>query len=155
MCSVIALLVVVEMDAALELVGAGPAAGALVLPLEDRPSALHAADRRITRVVQRVVRYLVDGDIGLDSFRIPVDDRMDLPDAELVGALDLLRVLARQALLAADAADPRVVRLERPLERLHLADVAAPIGVPLPEVRALLNVLLGDRDDLRLDQMKS
>src|SRR2546430_4658148 len=153
MCSVIALLVVVEMDAALELVGAGPAAGALVLALEDRPSALHAADRRIARVVQRVVRYLVDGDIGLDSFRIPVDDRMDLPDPELVRALDLPRVLPGQALLAPDAADPRVVRLQSLLERLDLADVAAAIGVPLPEVRGLPDMLLGDREDLRLDQL--
>ena len=41
---------------------------------------------------------------------------------------------------------------ERLDERLDLADVAAAVGIGLPEVRALPLVLLGDRDDLRPDQ---
>ena len=48
--------------------------------------------------------------------------------------------------------DPGVVRLERRDQRLDLADVAAAVGVALPEVRALALVLLGDGDHLGPDQ---
>ena len=50
--------------------------------------------------------------------------------------------------------DPGVVRLERLDERLDLADVAAAVGVALPEVRPLGAVLLGDRGDRGLDQLQ-
>src|SRR5918996_546951 len=57
----------VAVDAALELVRAGPAAGALVLTLRDGAGARNAADRRIPGVVERVVRDLVDVDVGLHA----------------------------------------------------------------------------------------
>src|ERR671919_505177 len=66
------------------------------------------------------------------SFPLP-DERLDLPDAVALGPLDLLRVRARRALLAADAGDPGVVPRQRALERLDLADVAAAVGIGLPE----------------------
>src|SRR6266508_2588336 len=71
----------VDVDAALELVRAGPASRALVLAAGDRARARNAADRRIALVVKRVVRNLVDVDIGLHALRVPVDDRLHLPDA--------------------------------------------------------------------------
>ena len=111
-------------------------------------------DGRVAPVVQRVVRDLVDGDVRLDALGVPVDERVDLPDVVALAPLDLLGVLAGQALLAADPGDPGVVGLERALERLDLADVAAAVGVALPQVRPLLAVLLGDRDDLRPDQLR-
>src|SRR5919199_4264031 len=108
----------VDVDAALKLLRAGPAARALVLAGADRPCAGDAADRRVAAVVQRVVRDLVDVDVGVDALGLPVDERLDLPDAVALRPLDLLRVRARRALLAADAGDPRVEVGERALERL-------------------------------------
>src|SRR6266540_1402670 len=137
-----------------DLVRARPAARALVLALEHRARARYAADRRIADVVQRVVRNLVDDDVRLDPLRIPVDERLDLPDAVALRPLDAPRVLSRQRLLAADPGDPGAVRLERALERLDLPDVAAAVRIALPEVRPLLRVLLGDRDHVRTDQLE-
>src|SRR6266540_6228361 len=78
--SVIPLLVVVELlgrgvldqrgvfvDAALELVGVGPATGALFLARRRRTRAGDAPDRPVARLVQRVVRNLVDRDVGPDA----------------------------------------------------------------------------------------
>src|SRR5712691_10807540 len=124
MCSVIRLLHewCVAMDAALELVRVSPASCPFVLVLPDGTRARDAADRRKARVVQRVVRNLVHVDVRLDALRVPVHDGVDLPDAVAVRPLDALRVGTCQGLLAANAGDPRVVRLERALERLDLAD---------------------------------
>src|SRR5438132_1744960 len=123
----------VDVDAALELVRARPASRALVLAAGDGPRARNAADRGIALVVQRVVWDLVDVDVRLHALRVPIDDRLHLPHAVALGPLDLLRVGARHRLLATDARDPRVVGGERALERLDLADVAAAVGVCLPE----------------------
>src|SRR5437868_5083753 len=139
---------------ALDLVRVGPASRALVLVAAHRPRARDAADGRVARVVQRVVRDLVDVDVRVHALRVPVDERLDLPDVVALAELDALRVLAREALLAADAGDPRVEILQRALERLHLAHVAAAVGVRLPQVRPLLLVLLGDGDDLRPDEVE-
>src|SRR4051794_19254012 len=150
MCSVIALLHEsrIAMDAALELVRAGPAARSLVLALDDGTGARDAADGRIARVVQRVVGNLVDLDVRLDAFGVPVDYGLNLPDAVALRPFDPLRVGACQRLLAADAGDPRVVGSQRPLERLDLANVATAVGVLLPEVRPFLDGLLRDGDHL-------
>src|SRR6476620_6720763 len=125
----------IAMDAAFELVRPGPPSGTLVLAGKNRARAGDAADRRIARVVQRVVGNFVDVDVRLDALRVPVHDGLDLPDPVALGPLDALRVGPCQSLLAADAGDPRVVRRERTLERLDLADVTAAVRVGLPQVR--------------------
>src|SRR6478672_1842809 len=114
----------IAVDAAFELVRAGPAARAFVLADEDGARAGNAADGRIARVVQRVVRNLVHVDVRLDALGVPVHDGLDLPDAVPLRPLDALCVGPRQRLLAANAGDPGVVGRERALERLDLADVA-------------------------------
>src|SRR5512133_3469063 len=119
----------IDMDAAFELVRPGPPSGTFVLAYEDGARAGNAADRRIARVVQRVVRNLVHVDVRLDALRVPVHDGLDLPDAVALRPLDALCICTRQRLLAADAGNPGVVRRERALERLDLADVTAAIGV--------------------------
>src|SRR6266404_2483281 len=139
---------------ALDLVRVGPAPRALVLLTAHRPRTRDAPDGRVARVVERVVRDLVHEDVRVDALRVPVDERLDLPHVVALAELDALRVLAREALLAADAGDPRVVVLQRALERLHLAHVAAAVGVRLPQVRTLLLVLLGDGDDVGPDQLE-
>src|SRR5919108_3962125 len=115
MCSVTALLDqrCVDVDAALELAAPGPPAGALVLAHADRPRARDATDRRVTGIVQRVVRNLVHVDVRLDALGVPVDERLHLPDAVALRPLDLLRARARRRLLAANARDPRVEAGER------------------------------------------
>src|ERR1700730_13793347 len=125
----------VAMDPALELVRPRPPSGAFVLADEDGTRAGHAADRRIARVVQRVVRNLVYVDVRLDALRVPVHHGLDLPHPVTVRPLDALCICAGQCLLPPDAGDPGVVRRERALERLDLADVAAAVGLALPQVR--------------------
>src|SRR5919201_1676398 len=98
----------VHVDPAFELPRAGPAAGALVLARPDRTRARDAADRGVAAVVQRVVRNLVYVDVGVDPFRVPVDEGLDLPNAVPLRPLDPLRVRTRRALLAADPGDPGV-----------------------------------------------
>src|SRR3954462_11354651 len=100
MCSVIRLLDqwCVDVDAALELVRAGPASRALVLAGHDGTRARDTTDGRVALVVQRVVGNLVDVDVRLHALRVPVDDGLDLPDAVALGPLDLLRVRTRERL---------------------------------------------------------
>src|SRR2546421_11062007 len=123
----------VDVNAAFELLGAGPPARSLALPRLHGPRARDAPDRRVPGVVQRVVRDLVDVDVRLHALRVPVDERLDLPDAVPLAPLDAARAGPRGRLLAADAGDPGVVAAERPLERLDLPDVAALVRPRLPE----------------------
>src|SRR5213080_4411872 len=143
------------MDAALELVGAGPAACALLLVGCGRAGAGDAADRPVAGLVQRVVRDLVDLDVGPDALLVPVGERVELPDVVAVRPLQLRGPDAARRLVAADPGDPGVVRLERLEQRLDLADVAAAVGVGLPEVRALALVLLGYGEYVRLQQLEA
>src|SRR5919109_2718695 len=123
----------VDVDPALELPRARPATGALVLARRHRPRARDAPDRRVAGVVEWVVRDLVDVDVGLHALRVPVDERLHLPDAVALAPLDPPRAGSRRRLLPADAGDPRVVARERPLERLDLADVAAAVRIGFPQ----------------------
>src|SRR6266540_1258227 len=145
---------VLQMNPTLKFVGIRPPTGPFLLVGPRRARAGDAADRAIARVVQRVVRDVVRLDVAPDLLLAPVRERLDLPDAVPIGALDLPRVSTRRRLVPADTGDPGVVGLERLDERLDLADVAAAVGVPFPEVRALLFVLLGDGDDLGPDQLE-
>src|SRR5213595_2081097 len=98
------------MDAALELVGAGPAACALLLVGCGRAGAGDAADRPVAGLVQRVVRDLVDLDVGPDALLVPVGERVELPDAVAVRPLQLRRRRAARRLVSADAGDPALIR---------------------------------------------
>src|SRR6266571_3078039 len=100
------------MDPALELVGAGPAAGALLFLRARRARAGNAADRAEADVVQGVVGNLVDGDVGPDSLLVPVGERVQLPDAVALRPLHLRRRRAARRLVAANPGDPGVVGLE-------------------------------------------
>src|SRR6478735_12797624 len=142
------LLFVFDVNAALELVRAGPAAGALLLVGRSRAGARDAADRAVPGFVQRVERNLVDLDVGPDALLVPVGERVELPDPVALRPLQLRGRGAARGLVAADAGDPGVVRAERFEQRLDLADMAAAIRVGFPEVRALALVLLGDGDHL-------
>ena len=75
--------------AALELVGAGPAACALLLFRSRRTGAGDAPDRPVAGLVQRVVGNLVHLDVGPDALLVPVGERVQLPHAIALGPLDL------------------------------------------------------------------
>src|SRR5205814_79706 len=137
-----------DVDTAFQFVGAGPAAGTLLLLGRGRPGTGDAADRAIAGLVWRVVRNLVDLDVGPDALLVPVGERMELPDAVPLRPLQLRRRGAARGLVAADPRDPGVVRPKRLEQGLDLADVAAAVGIGLPEIRPLVLVLLGDRDHL-------
>src|SRR5919202_3757733 len=115
----------IRVDAALELVRAGPAACALFLVGRRRPGAGNAADRAVARLVQRVVRDLVHLDVGPDALLVPVRERVELPDVVALRPLQLRRAGAAWRLVAPDAGDPAVVGAQRLEERLDLADLAA------------------------------
>src|SRR2546423_3453865 len=121
-----------DVNATFELVRAGPAAGALLLVGRGRPGAGNAADRAIARLVQRVVRNLVDLDVGPDALLVPVGERVDLPDAVAVRPLQLRRRRAARRLVSADAGDPALIRFECLQQWLDLADVAAAVRVAFP-----------------------
>src|SRR6266498_1361337 len=97
------------MKAALELVGAGPAACALLLVRGRRPGAGDASDRAVAGLVQRVVGNLVDPDVGPDPLLVPVGERVQLPDAVALRPLHLRRGRAARGLVAPDPRDPGVV----------------------------------------------
>src|SRR3954462_13212567 len=101
------------MNAAFELVGAGPAACALLLVGGGGPGAGNAADRPVARLVQRVVGDLVHGDVRPDALLVPVGEGVHLPDAVPLRPLQLRRARAARRLVATDAGDPGAVRLER------------------------------------------
>ena len=111
---------VLQMNSTFKFVGIGPPTRPFLLVGPRRTRARDAADRAIARVVQRVERDLVRLDVAPDLLLAPVRERLDLPDAVTIGALDLAGVGARRRLVAADAGDPGVVGLERLDERLDL-----------------------------------
>src|SRR5438045_5823867 len=113
------------MDAALELVGAGPPARALFLVGTDRPRARDAADRPVAGVMQRVVRDLIDLNVGPNSLFVPVCQRMELPDTVALRPFQLRSPAPARRLIAPDARDPGVVGLEDAQQRLDLPDLTA------------------------------
>src|SRR6266487_1526369 len=102
-----------DVNATFELVRAGPAAGALLFVGRGRPGAGNASDRAVAGLVQRVVRNLVDLDVGPDGLLVPVGERMELPDAVALRPLQLRRRRPAGRLVAPDPGDPGVVWVER------------------------------------------
>jgi hypothetical protein len=67
----------------------------------------------------------------------PPDERVDLDEAELAVALDDAGPGALGGLVAPDRGDPRVERRERGAQGLHLAQLAAAVGIAFPQARAM------------------
>src|SRR5215211_2786260 len=122
------------MKSTFELVRPCPATGTLFLVRSRRPRARYAADRAVARVVEGVVRNVVRHDVVPDVCLAPVCERLDFPDPVPLRAFELSRQRTRRRLVAPDACDPGIVRLQRLDERFNLADVTAAIGVSLPEI---------------------
>src|SRR6185437_2376644 len=121
-----------EMNAALDLAGAGPAPRAGVFSGAHRARAGRAADGRIAARLQRMARQVVRGEIGVDPRRVPAGKRIDL-DAPVLRLLDQREFAARRGLVALAAGDPGIEAVERRVERLDLALPAAEIGIVAPQ----------------------
>src|SRR3954469_9146387 len=106
-----------------------------------RKRAVGAADRLVAAVVERVIRQIVLVDVGPDLRLAPVRERVDLPQPVQLVVAELRREAAALRLLAAEAGDPGVDRRQRALQRRDLADAAAGVGVRLPELGAVLDLL--------------
>src|SRR5215831_6251785 len=78
------------MNAALGLAGPGPAPAARIGAGLDPARAGRAADRGIAVVDQRVDQHAVGGDVVVDLFLRPADDRVDLDHFPPVVPLDHL-----------------------------------------------------------------
>src|SRR3954470_21592351 len=103
-----------------------PAAGAARCAGLDRARARSAADRGVALVVERVVRDVALAHVVPDLLLVPLGERIELHDrAVVVVDLDLADVRAARPLVAAQAGDPRVERVQVLGERPHLAQVAA------------------------------
>src|SRR6266542_2057767 len=119
-----AFLVFDDVQAALLLDGAGPAAGALVAAGAHRLRAGPAANARVALVVQRVVRHVVLHYERPDLFLGPAQQRVDLHQVELRVPLHRAGHRPMDRLVAADRTDPGVEACHRPPQRQHLAVVA-------------------------------
>src|SRR2546421_10095056 len=117
-----------RMDAALRLAGPGPPAAARVGTSLDADRAGGAADRRVAVVDQRVHQHALLGDEVVYLLLRPADDRVDLDHLPPVVPLDHLGLAAVVRFVPAHAGDPGVVVGQRPLQRLDLSPVAAPVG---------------------------
>src|SRR5919204_3953788 len=76
---------------------------------------------------------------------VPVGERARLPQLVLGIPAELRRLRARRRLVAAQPGDPRVETGERTVQRLDLADRAAEVRVPLPELLAVHRRLPSER----------
>ena len=86
-------------------------------------------------------------EVGPDLVAAPVDERVELPDVGVVGTggeREERRHGTLGALIAAHAGDPEVEVEEFLAERVDLAELAALLGVALPEFGAELGGLLFD-----------
>src|SRR6266705_1181922 len=104
------------------------APGARVLSRDRRPGAGRAADGTVALVVERVVGHLEGADVLPYLVLAPVGERIELDDAARGVEFLKFQIGARDGLLAALAGDPGVLALERAIERLDLADVAAALA---------------------------
>src|SRR4051794_12583766 len=84
-------------EAALDLVGAGPAAVAAVARLR----AVGAPDRGVTAVMQRVVGHVVLSNVPPDVLLAPVGERIDLPQAVRAVPGELGRLRSAVGVIAA------------------------------------------------------
>src|SRR5581483_5075926 len=102
-----------DMQAALDLVGAAPAAGARIFARLYGAGAVGAADARVAAVVQRVVGQLVLDDVCPDLRLAPARERVQLDHVELRVPLHERRLTARARLVTAQTGEIGVEMCQR------------------------------------------
>src|SRR5581483_3017601 len=120
------------MYAAFALFGTRPAAGPDVAPLLHRAGAGPAADRGKAVGDERMLRQVVLGGVAVEVGLSPIGERVELDAPVRLFHHGQAQPIAAVEALA--AGDPGRETLERQVERDHLADMAAGVGVAFPEV---------------------
>src|SRR5208337_3340720 len=118
-----------RMQPALGLGLSRPPTRAFVLSIDHGLGTGPAANRGIPPIVQRVVGDAIGHDEGPDVAASPVQQGVDLHEAELGVPAYHLRLRSVRRLVCPDRRDPRVVAHEPAAERYDLPLVAALLGV--------------------------
>src|SRR5579883_1895469 len=106
--------------------------------------AVRAADAGVAAVVERIVRDVVGEQVVPDVLVAPGSDGVDLDQLKFAVPLDLAGVSARRSLVTPDGGDPCAQRGELVFQGLNFADLAAPVRIDGPQLRAeKLGLLLG------------
>src|SRR5262249_2155860 len=102
-----------------------------------------AANARIALVVERIVRHVMLEDKRPDVLLGPLQERVDLHQAEFGVPLDNAGAGAVGRLVAADRTDPGVVAGDGAAQRHNLAVVAGLVSAVAVERAAVLGLVLG------------
>src|SRR5688572_18937864 len=107
----------------------------------DPRGAVSAADAGVTPFVQLVVGDVVLSYIVPHPGAVPACQGADLQDLVLPVPADQRSGAAHVALAPGDRRDPDVGPRQRVVHRLNLANAAAPVGVPAPELGSVGRIL--------------
>src|SRR5271157_1212743 len=121
------------MQTALGLRETHPTARSRVFADLDRLRAMRAPDAGIIAVVQRVVGKVMIADVFPNLFRSPIGQRIDLNHPKLRVPAELAGAGALRRLIAADGGEPGVQLGEFLSQRLQFSQIAAAVGVAVPE----------------------
>src|SRR5215218_10819358 len=146
-----------RVDAAFRLGPAAPATGTLILAFGRSARARHTPNRQESGRNQRMTRQFGTGEDRFEFLARNIGEGIELQPCTVV--LDYWNAGARAALEALAAVEPRIERLQRPRQRLDLANTAAGVGIGEPEVAVGILArqrLLGglDRADVRQAQRR-
>jgi hypothetical protein len=132
------------MQPALRLLGPRPASRPAVLTGGGAwhwSRAVGAPDAGIAALVELVIGHAVTLHVFPDSAPVPVGQRADLEDLILPVPAHQRGIDSGAALSPGDGRDPHIGPDQRLLERLDPAELAAPIGIPAPELGTVPSLL--------------
>ena len=120
------------MQAALGLAAVLPATRARIFTGKDRRRAVGATNAGIVPVMQRVVRNLVNADIGPNILAFPSRQGVYFQKPELAIPFDQSCSGSRRGLITPDPGDPCLVIRQNPGQGLDLPQFATAVRITLP-----------------------
>jgi hypothetical protein len=130
------------MQAAFGFACALPASRAGIRPWLNRRSAVEAADTGVVAIVQGVVRDPVVKDVFPNLAICPVSQRVEFEAVALAVPLHLADIGAGGGLFPTHPCNPSGATGQSTIQGLHLADVAAEVGVRAIQFWPVLSCLL-------------
>ena len=109
-----------------------PAARPMVFTRHHRLRAMCAADTGIIAVMERVIRYFVNMDIGPDVAPRPFGKRIDLHQLKFGVPLDQFRMGSGRRLIPPDSRNPGVEPFEDAGKRFDFPQLAAAVRIAGP-----------------------